>query len=168
MKNPAIFLSCLLALSAATSSAAEQHKCYLISDEGNGVFRQDTSQYVSLSLDQEGVRSQIHVNGTDKDVTFSTCAGVKADGSNFSDWFETECKKLKSLDGSSFSYEYFLIGAYAGISPVIDQNYSMYETIKSTSESAGVKMPERTFVIYASGSPVYEFFCNRQETPPLP
>jgi len=67
------------------------------------------------------------------------------------------------VDQRSFSVEPFLADAYAGISPVIDTTYSMYEGIKTTSQKAGVNMPDRTFVIYANRKPLYDFFCYRQE-----
>lgn len=164
MKSPIILLASLVAMPAAVSAAPEQYMCYLISDEGDGVFRQDTSEYVSLSIDQEFVRPQIHIKAATKEVTFLTCAHVPADGSNFAMWFEVECRHLKAMDGSPYTFEPFLLGAYAGISPIIDERYPMYGAIQSASKTAAVNLPDRTFAIYADRKPLYEFFCNRQET----
>ena len=110
-------LACLLTLPAVAAFAAEQYKCSLVTDAGNGVHQWHADQYVELTLDQERVRSRIHIKAASKDLTFANCAKTKADGSNFSGWFETECRKLASLDGSPYTVEPFLVGAYAGISP---------------------------------------------------
>lgn len=152
----------------AVSAAAEQYMCYLISDEGNGVFRQDASQYVALSVDRETIQTRIHINAATKDLTFLTCKHVAADGSNFATWFKNECRDLKAKDGSPYTVEPYLIGAYAGISPIINESSPVYRAIQSASKKAGVNLPDRTFAIYADRKPLYEFFCNRQETPLKP
>jgi hypothetical protein len=163
-----ILLVSLLAMPAAVGAAAEQYMCYRISDEGNGVFRQDASQYVALSIDRETIQTRIHINAATKDLTFLTCKPVAADGSNFSTWFKTECRQLKAIGGSPYTFEPFLLGAYAGISPLIDESYPPHKAIQSASKKAGVNLPDRTFAIYADRKPLYEFFCNRQETPLKP
>ncbi len=165
MKIPALWLGGLLAMPTAASAAAEQYMCYRISDKGNGVFKQDVSESVALSVDRETIQTRIHINAATKDLTFLTCKPLTADGSNFATWFKNECRQLKAIDGSSFTIEPFLVGAYAGISPIIDESSSMYRALQSASKAAGVNLPERTFAIYADRKPLYEFFCNRQEAP---
>jgi hypothetical protein len=168
MKIPLLLLVSLLAMPVAASAAAEQYMCYRMSDKDNGNFRQDVSEYVALSIDRETIETRIHINAATKDLTFLTCKQVTADGSNFATWFKNECRDLKAKDGLSYTIEPFLVGAYAGISPVIDASYSLYRAIQSASKKAGVNLPERTFAIYADRKPLYEFFCNRQETPRKP
>jgi hypothetical protein len=168
MKILMIIIVSLLAMPTAVSAAAEQYMCYRISDEGNGVFRQDTSEYVALSVDRETIQTQIHINAATKDLTFLTCKHVTADGSNFSTWFKNECRHLKAIDGSPYTVEPYLLGAYAGISPIIDERSPMFKAIQSASKKAGVTLPDLTFAIYADRKPLYEFFCNRQETPLKP
>ena len=149
MKIRVILLACALVLPATASFAAENYMCTLPSGGGNGVYKQDTSEYVVLSIDKESVRPRIHIRAASKDLTFSTCKDTAADGSNFSSWFEIECRDLKSVDGASYTIEPFLADAYAGISPVIDKSYSMYGVLESISKKTGITFPNRTFAIYA-------------------
>jgi hypothetical protein len=159
MRIRVALLACALVLPATASFAGEKYMCTLTTEGGDGVYKQDASQYVALSIDKKAVRPVIHIAGASKDLTFSTCKNVAADGSNFSHWFQTECRDLKSVDGKSYTIEPFLAGAYAGISPVIDQSYSMYDALESISKTSSIKLPERTFAIYANRKPVHEFFC---------
>lgn len=168
MKNPAWLVAGLLAMPMAASAAAEQYMCYRVSDKDGGTYKQDVSEYVALSVDRDAIESRIHIKAASKDLTFLTCRPLTSDGSNFAKWFKNECRDLKAKDGRSYTIEPFLAGAYAGISPVIDESYAMYKAIQSASKQAGMKLPERTFAIYADKKPLYEFFCNRQETPRKP
>lgn len=168
MKTAIISLVGMLAMPAAVNAAAEQYTCYLIAEGSNGVLSRDASNYVVLSIDRESIQSRIHINAATKDLTFATCKQVAGDGSNFSAWFKTECRDLKAMDGSPYTFEPFLVGAYAGISPIIDESYPMYEAIQSAGKKAGVNLPDRTIAIYADRKPLYEFFCNRQESTPKP
>lgn len=166
MRIRIILLFCALVTPSTAGLAAENDRCILTFDGGNGVYRQDPSQYVALAIDKETVRPQIHIRDASKDLTFSACQEVAADGSNFSRWFKTECRDLKSVDGLSYTIEPFLAGAYAGISPVVDSNYSMYESLKYISQKAGIKFPTRTFAIYADRKSVHEFFCYANAAEP--
>lgn len=168
MNTPVLLLAGLLAMPVAASAAAEQYMCYRISDKVGGTYKQDVSEYVALSIDREIIQTRIHINAATKDLTFRTCKPLTADGSNFAAWFKNECRELKAHDGSSYTFEPFLVGAYAGISPIIGESSPVYRAIQSASQQAGVKLPERTFAIYAERKPLYEFFCNRQETPRKP
>ena len=168
MKIPALLLGGLLAMPVAASAAAEQYMCYRISDKDGGTYKQDVSEYVALSIDRETIQTRIHIKAASKDLTFLTCRPLTADGSNFATWFKNECRELKAKDGASYTIEPFLIGAYAGISPIIDASSPVYKAIQSASQQAGMKLPERTFAIYVDRKPLYEFFCNRQETPRKP
>lgn len=168
MKIPVLLLVSLLAMPIAASAAAEQYMCYRMSDKDNGIYRQDAGEYVALSVDREIIQTRVHIKAATKDLSFLTCKQVTADGSNFAAWFNNECRDLKDKDGLSYTIEPFLLGAYAGISPIIDESYSMYRAIQSVSKQAGVKLPERTFAIYADKKSLYEFFCNRQDTPLKP
>lgn len=161
MKIPTMLLAGLLAMPMAASAAAEQFMCYRISDKDGGTYKQDVSEYVALTVDGDAVQARIHIKAASKDLSFRTCKPLTADGSNFATWFKTECRELKAHDGRSYTIEPFLAGAYAGISPVIDERSPVYKAIQTASRQAGVKVPERTFAIYADRKPVYEFFCNR-------
>lgn len=156
-----ILLACLLAFPAAAALATEHYRCSRVTDDGKGVYQWHADQYVDLTLDQDQARSRIHIGAASKDLTFANCARTKADGSNFSDWFATECRRLASFDGSSYTIEPFLIGAYAGISPPVAPGYSMHATLVAIGAKLAVGTPARTFVIYAAGKPIYEFFCYR-------
>lgn len=158
-----ILFTCLLIWPAAAVLAAEQFRCSLVTDAGEGVHRWHADQYVELTFDRERVRSRIHIKAASKDLTFANCAKTKADGSNFSGWFETECRKLASLDGSPYTVEPFLMGAYAGISPPVQAGYATHATLSAIGAKLGVGTPARTFVIYADRKPQYEFFCYRQD-----
>ncbi|HEY4722010.1 MAG TPA: hypothetical protein VII92_09200 [Anaerolineae bacterium] len=168
MKIHAWLVAGLLAMPMAASAAAEQYMCYRVSDKDGGTYKQDVSEYVALSVDRDAIETRIHIKAASKDLTFRTCKPLTADGSNFATWFKTECRDLKAKDGLSYTIEPFLAGAYAGISPVIDERYAVYKAIQSASQQAGMKLPERTFAIYADRKPLYEFFCTRLETPRKP
>jgi hypothetical protein len=163
MKIRVILLACALVLPAAASFAAEQYKCPLIITEDINKPEQDARQYVDLTIDGEIVRPVIHITDASKDLTFKTCKALNKDGSNFAAWFETECRDLAAADGSSYTVDPYMIGAYAGISPVIDKQYSMYDPIAGVSKKLGLGVPERTFAVYAERKPVYEFFCYPQK-----
>ena len=156
----AVFLFCLLA--ATSSLAADTYQCTLIKDAGKDGYKQDAKQQVELSIDAGKVSQIIRISAANKDLKFKACAPLTKDGSNFSRWFETECKELGSADGTPYIFEPYLLDAYAGISPVITPDYPLYKQIQDASKSAGVAIPERTFAIYANRKPIYEFFCLRQ------
>lgn len=159
------FIAALLVglVSPAALLAAELYDCQRIAAaDKNAPYRKIAAEYVELSVDGENIKSRIQIKAASKAVTFSSCAKLADDGSNFSRWFANECKELKSADGGSFSYEPFLAGAYAGVSPLIDKAYPIYEKLAAISQEAGVAMPVRTFAIYANRKPQYEFFCYRR------
>jgi hypothetical protein len=151
-------LAMLLALSAETARASEYFRCDLVS-EVNGRYQKDDEQYVEMTLNQEAVRSRIYINAATKVMTFATCSSTRNDGSNFKTWFDLECRDFASLDGSPYTIEVFLAGAYAGISPPIKPDYSMYATLSAIGKKLGIGTPLRTFVIYSNHKPQYEFFC---------
>jgi hypothetical protein len=154
-----VFLALVFCFDATVCAASEAYKGVRIADK-EGQFRLDDSAYVLFTIDEGVVKSvRAHVDGANKDITFTSCRELQQDGSNFTKWFATECRKMSSFDGTPVSYEYFFIGAYAGISPVIEPAYPLYKELKAISEQLGMDMPLRTFVIYANKKPVYEFFC---------
>ena len=156
---------CVLALVANIlvinpAMADEMYRGRLVG-ERSGKVAVDDSEYVQFVIDGDVVKSiKIHVNAANKDLAFSSCRKLEDDGgSNFTKWFSIECRELHSYDGTPVMYEYFVAGAYAGISPVITPQYSMYSALKKISDELGLDVPSRTFIIYADRKPVYEFFC---------
>ena len=173
LMNIQTLLICLLlalpvvALSATTQGIdEEQYRCSLVIDEGDGRYQQNADQYVEMKLDKEVVHSRIHIDAASKDLTFAKCATTRNDGSNFSGWFALECRELASFDGSPYTIEAFLAGAYAGISPSVEPGYSLYATLSAAGEKLGIGTPNRTFVIYSDRKPQYEFFCYHQKKLP--
>jgi len=154
-----LLFPCLLISAAA--SAADMYQCNLIKDAGSDGFKQDTTQQVELTIDGNNVTQRIRIQAANKDLKFKTCAPLAKDGSNFTRWFEMECRELGSADDKPYTFEPYLLGAYAGISPVITADYAHYKQIESASASAKVPLPERTFIIYAERKPIYEFFCRK-------
>jgi len=152
----------LLSFFASTAAAAETYQCTLIKDAGKDNYQQDAQQTVELTIDGDKISQRIRIEAATKEVHFKTCTRLNKDDSNFSRWFETECRELGSTDGRSYMFEPFLYGAYAGISPIITPDYVLYKKIADADKSAGVAIPERTFVIYVERKPVYEFFCLRR------
>jgi len=152
-------LACLLALPAVATAAPERYRCTLVVDAGDGAHKADETQSVELVLEGDKVEAQMRLGGASKDLTFRTCAPTGSGGGNFSKWFETECRTLASLDGSSFSVDLYLTGAYAGISPRIDPAYAMHETLAAIGAKLKLGTPARTFVVYADRKPQLEFFC---------
>lgn len=164
MKNVfrVVFFVCWLV--PAALFAAEVYDCQHIAADGkNQPYRKIADGYARLTVDGDTVVSRVRLEGVSKEVTFISCARLPQDGSNFSRWFAIECKKMKSADGGSVSFDPYLLGAYAGVSPRIDHDYPLFEPLKTAAQEAGVAMPERTFVIYAGKKPQFEFFCNRRE-----
>ena len=98
-------------------------------------------------------------------MTFANCAKTEADSSIVSGWFETKCTKLESFNGSPYTIEAFLADTVAGISPPVQAGYEMYEVLSAIGTQLGTGTPDRTFVIYSQGPPLYEFFCYRQDPP---
>lgn len=146
-------------ISLNVSMAEERYKGILVVDKG-GKYELDDKQQVELVMNEDIVKViKIYINAANKDLTFTSCMKLQDDGSNFTKWFSLECRQLKSFDNTPFTYEYFLIGAYAGISPRMTPAYSMYKKLKEISDQLGLDVPSRTFVIYADRKPVYEFFC---------
>ena len=92
-------------------------------------------------------------------MTFSECHTTRNDGSNFSKWFAWECKQFASADGSPYTVDAFVYGAYAGISPPVVTGNAMHDVLAKAGAQLGIGTPERTFVIYADRKPQYEFFC---------
>lgn len=137
---------------------------YLIVQE-NGNFRVDKEEFVRFQISGEEIKNlHIRLRAASGDLTFARWRKLVKDGSNFTDWFEFEGRELASAESTPVTYEYFLTGSYAGISPAVVPSYSMYETLKKVAESVGLPVPDRTFVIYGSSrSPIYEFFCYLDE-----
>jgi hypothetical protein len=144
---------------AASAAAAETYHCPLIITDPGTAPRIDQGQYVDLTVDGNAVKSVIHITNASKDLTFASCASLSSDGSNYAKWFAIECKPLAGADGGSFTVDVYLAGAYAGISPLIDESYSMYSPIAGIGKQLGIGTPQRTFVIYAGRQPQHEFFC---------
>jgi hypothetical protein len=159
MKIRVILLACALAMPATASFAAEHYRCSLIitRDLFNPVV--DYDQYVRLTIDGKIVRPIIHIADASKNLTFKSCKALRNDGSNFYGWFGTECRDLAAADGSPFTTDVYLVGAYGGVSPIIDKRYSRYEIIAGVSRRLGFSVPPRTFAIFVESKPVYEFFC---------
>jgi len=162
MKIRTTLLICTLVLPVSLSFAADGYKCNRMSDTSENGYKPVTDEYIDLTVDNGNYKSSIHLKSASRNVSFATCEPIAEVGSNFYRWFQTECKKLISVDGKPFTYEPYLIGAYAGISPVIDSSYELHGKLVAESAKAGVKIPERTFVIFTDRKPVYEFFCYRQ------
>ena len=161
MKARIAFLAGLIAVPATAALSAERYACINVIGNSSGTYQENREETGGLTLDGETIHSQIHIDAASKDLTFAECSPVKADGSNFSHWFATECRTLGSADGSSYTIEPFLADAYAGISPPIDASYGMQPDLAEIGAKIGIGTPERTFVIYADRNPQYEFFCYR-------
>ncbi len=133
-------------------------------EDGRHAVRADSHVNFTLSGDQVKVQLTLPKDDADKQMTFKRCTTVKQDQSNFSKWFELECRGMESFDGSVASIKRSIAGAYAGISPEVTPTYSMWQSLSATSKEIGMSRPNRTFVLYSlDGSPVYEFFCYRDQ-----
>ncbi len=156
-----------LSLSAAKPDV-QSFTGYLIIQE-DGKYRVDREEFVRFQISGQEIKSvRIRLRAANGDLTFARWRKLIKDGSNFTDWFEFEGRELASAESTPITYEYFLTGSYAGISPPVVPSYSMYQTLKKVAESVGLPVPDRTLVIYSSHrSPIYEFFCylDEAETP---
>ena len=141
-------------------SAESRYEGFRIVDE-EGTVRVDRTQSVRFGIIGNDLKDlTIHLDAATKDLTFKTVRDVPKDGSNFAKWFAKECRDLTSIDGTPFTHEPFLIGAYAGLSPSLTADYALHAALKEVADKLGLPVPERTFVIYgAEKKPIYEFFC---------
>jgi len=120
----------------------------------------DPKAHADLALAGARVLSRVVTPGTDKPVTFKGCKPTDGVG-NFQRWFGTVCQSMQSLDGGALSMDYYIAGAYAGISRRLSPKDSMWNMLKDASGKLGIPVPDRTFVIYAEKSPIFEFFCSK-------
>jgi hypothetical protein len=133
-------------------------------EDGRHAIQKDSHVGFTFSGDQVKVQLTLPNDDADKQMTFRRCFPVKQDQSNFSKWFELECRGMESIDGSAASIKRNIAGAYAGISPEVTPAYSMWDSLSATSREIGMSLPNRTFVLYSlDGSPKYEFFCYRDQ-----
>jgi hypothetical protein len=155
----ALFVSGLPAQTAGTA-----YEGFRIADD-NGAYKVDKTQTVRFTINGDSVTGlAIHLAAATKDLTFKVIRAIPKDGSSFASWFVMEFRDLGSLDGKPVTYEAFLIGAYAGLSPAITSGYAMSAELKKVADGLGLPAPERTFVIYgAERKPIYEFFCYPAE-----
>lgn len=153
----------IASLSSVSVFAAESYQCLRIVKEGVGVFRSDPDDRVELFIDADEIRSVVYSRAADKPISYIDCKPVSPEDSEFAQWFYRECRHFESTDGRSYTVEAFLKGSYAGISPLIAPDYSVYDRIQEVAESAAVEMPARTFVIFAQGNPLFEYYCYANE-----
>ena len=165
MKTVLILVLCeLIVLAAPVSSrAVELLSCvHVVSDDQeHPAVKQDG--HVDLAIDGTTVLSRITVPAAEKTITFRTCSPTRDDGSDFSRWFGIVCRDMKSLDGSPYYMDVYFYGAYAGISRRLTPADSMWKLLREASRRLDLPMPQRTFVLYAESSPVFEFFCSSNE-----
>jgi hypothetical protein len=157
----ALFAAATLAVvTLPAQPAGTAYEGFRVHDD-NGAYKVDRAQTVRFVLDGDTVTGLVvHLDAATKDLTFKTVRDVPKDGSNFAKWFAKECRDLTSVDGTPFTHEPFLIGAYAGLSPSLTADYALHAALKEVADKLGLPMPERTFVIYgAEKKPIYEFFC---------
>lgn len=150
----------ILASFLRAQTAEIRYEGFRIVDE-EGTTRVDRGQTVRFRIIGNEIKDlTIHLDAATKDLTFKESRDVPKDGSNFAKWFAKECRDLTSVDGTPFTHEPFLIGAYAGLSPSLTAEYALHAALKEIADKLGLPMPERTFVIYgAEKKPIYEFFC---------
>ena len=159
----AIVLAAGLALAGSVllaRAAGTAYEGFRIINE-DGACSIDRTQTVRFVVDGDEVTGlTVRLGGATKDLTFKVSRDVPKDGSSFAGWFVKEFRDLASSDGSPVTYDAYLIGAYAGLSPAVTEGYGMTGTLTEIATSLGLPAPERTFVIYgADRSPMFEFFC---------
>ena len=153
-----------IAILPSCAYAADVYQCDRVAtlDDGHHALRRDSHVNLTVSGDQVLVQLKLPADDADKTMTFKRCSKVKQDQSNFSSWFELECRGMESSDGTAASLKRNLVGVYAGISPEVTQTYSMWQALTATGKEIGMSRPDRTFVLYSlEGSPMYEYFCYR-------
>jgi hypothetical protein len=159
-----IFMSILLLSSYAYTQ--DIYSCTRVAtlEDGRHVVQADSNVNFTLNGDQVQVQLKLPHDDADKQMTFKRCSNTKQDQSNFSKWFELECRGMESSDGTVASIKRSIAGAYVGISPDVTPAYSMWQSLSATSKEIGMPFPNRTIVLYSlDGSPMYEFFCYRDQ-----
>ncbi len=153
-----------IAILPSCAYAADVYSCNRVAtlEDGSHALKSDSLVNLTLSPDQVLVELKLPADDADKTMTFKRCFKTRQDQSNFSSWFELECRRMESADGTAASIKRNVAGAYAGISPEVTPAYSMSQALSATSKEIGMSRPDRTFVLYSlEGKPVYEFFCYR-------
>jgi hypothetical protein len=159
MNRRFLWMAAALLVSGVDAMAAERYACFRVQSDDDGIYREVRAESVELTVDGREIHSRVRIKDASRDLSFTECSAVKADGSPFSRWFATECRKMAAADGASYTVEPFLLGAYAGISPIIGADYPLHDTLAEIGGEIGIGTPARTFVIYADRKPQYEFFC---------
>jgi hypothetical protein len=151
----ALLAACLPAQTAGTA-----YEGFRITEE-NGSYKIDKTQTVRFVIAGDDVTGlAVRLDAATKDLAFKVIRGVPQDGSSFAGWFAKEFRDLTSFDGTPVTYEAFLIGAYAGLSPAVTPEYGLSAELTRIAAGLGLPAPERTFVIYgAEKKPIFEFFC---------
>jgi hypothetical protein len=146
--------------------AQDVYSCNRVATKEDGSHAVQTDSHVNFTLtgDQVKVRLTLPKDDADKTLTFKRCSTVKQDLSEFSTWFELECRGMESFDGTVITTKKSVVGAYAGISHDVTPAYSMWNSLSAISKEIGMPRPNRTFVLYSlGGKPMYEFFCYRDQ-----
>lgn len=157
----ALFAAAILAAASLPAQpAGTAYEGFRVHDD-DGAYKVDRAQTVRFVLDGDTVTGLVvHLEGATKDLTFKTVRDVAKDGSSFARWFVKEFRDLGSFDGTPVTYEAFLAGAYAGLSPAVTEGYGMAAQLKTVAEGLGLPAPGRTFIVYgAERKPIFEFFC---------
>ncbi|MGQ9802190.1 MAG: PDZ domain-containing protein [Candidatus Saccharicenans sp.] len=79
--------------------------------------------------------------------------------------YGAEAGKDNQIDLQELEFKF-----YRGkISPLVDDDYPLYPTLKLTADRLGLKLPHRTFVVLSGfGGASYEFFCYLEDMGPAP
>jgi hypothetical protein len=155
-----------IVLISSYAYAEDVYSCTRVAtkEDGSHAVQTDSNVNFTLTGDQVKVQLTLPKDDADKSLTYRRCFKVKQDQSNFSKWFELECRGMESFDGTVITTKKSIVGAYAGISPEVTPAYSMWDSLSATSKEIGMSRPNRTFVLYSlDGSPKYEFFCYRDQ-----
>src|ERR1035437_6199591 len=107
-----------IVLISSYAYAQDVYSCNRVATKEDGGHRvqMDSHGNFPLTGDQVKVKLTRPKDDADKSLTYRRCFKVKQDQSNFSKWFELECRGMESFDGTVITTKKSIVGAYAGFS----------------------------------------------------
>lgn len=170
MKTVALAFMGLFAAAASSAQAAETLSCYgfkeVETEAANGGIIYETlldaPEKATIEIGDDGALKSVVLDTQDamEKITFVDYMPVTGT-SRFAKWFQFEAHDMAALDGSSFSIDIKLWGAYVGVSPQITDQYDLYEALKDRANAMGLPMPKRTLVLFdGDRSMLREYFCD--------
>src|ERR1039457_7142439 len=103
-----------IVLLSSDAYAQDVYSCNRVATLEDGSHAVQTDSHVNFTLTGDQVKVQLTLpkDDADKSLTYRRCFKVKQDQSNFSKWFELECRGMESFDRTVITTKKSIVGAY--------------------------------------------------------